>query len=76
MSLYQPEPVEISTRMRPGEWSEESLSALVAKYREDLLGMGATASEIEIETERDTHGGVRVVATWLKSPTAASEGED
>jgi len=67
MTLYQPEPVEISTRMRPGEWNEESLNALVAKYREDLLGMGATASEIEIETERDEHGGVNVVATWLKS---------
>jgi hypothetical protein len=72
MSLYQPEPVEISTRMRPGEWTEESLSALVATYRKDLLGMGASASAIEIETERDEDGGVTVVATWIKSPNAAT----
>ncbi|MCU1520851.1 MAG: hypothetical protein JWN19_1236, partial [Arthrobacter sp.] len=41
MTLYQPEPVEISTRMRPGEWTEDSLSELVANYRQELLGMGA-----------------------------------
>ncbi|MCZ9880415.1 hypothetical protein [Arthrobacter sp. B2a2-09] len=70
MSLYQPEPVEISTRIRPGEWTEESLGVLVASYREDLLGMGASASEIEIVTERDARGGVNVVATWNKSPNA------
>ncbi|WP_284764416.1 hypothetical protein [Arthrobacter sp. efr-133-R2A-63] len=28
--------------------------------------MGASASEIEIETERDDRGGVSVVATWIK----------
>ena len=70
MTLYQPEPVEISTRMRPGEWSEESLNSLVLSYRDKLLGMGASASEIEIETERDEGGGVKVVATWIKPKTA------
>ncbi len=68
VTLYQPEPVEISTRMRPGEWTEESLNALVGSYREKLLDMGASASEIEIETERDEDGGVSVVVTWIKSP--------
>ncbi|MEV8148035.1 hypothetical protein AB0O52_07780 [Arthrobacter sp. NPDC080073] len=68
MTLYQPDPVEISTRMRPGEWTEESLDALVASYRGKLLDMGASASEIEIETERDEDGGVSVVVTWIKSP--------
>ena len=32
--------------------------------------MWASASEIEIETERDKHGGVKVVATWIKPETA------
>lgn len=66
MTLYQPEPVEISTRMRPGEWTEASLSKLVASYRDKLLDMGATQEEINIETDRDEGGGVKVVATWNK----------
>lgn len=74
MTLYQPEPVEISTRMRPGEWTEESLAVLVASYREELLGMGASASEIEIVTDRDQNGGCSVVATWVK-PANVDEGD-
>lgn len=73
MTLFQPEPVEISTRMRPGEWSEESLTTLVASYRDQLLDMGASASEIEIVTDRDENGGVNVVATWIK-PATLDEG--
>jgi hypothetical protein len=70
VTLYQPEPVEISTRMRPGEWTEESLAALVASYRDELLRMGASASNIEIVTDRDESGGVNVVATWIKASEA------
>jgi hypothetical protein len=51
--------------MRPGEWTEESLAALVASYRDELLRMGASASNIEIVTDRDESGGVNVVATWI-----------
>ncbi len=72
MSLYQPEPVEISTRMRPGEWTEQSLERLVASYREELLNMGASASEIDVAIDRDDGGGVSVVASWLK-PDVAQE---
>ncbi|CAH0271698.1 MULTISPECIES: hypothetical protein [unclassified Arthrobacter] len=72
MTLYQPEPVEISTRMRPGEWTEESLIALEASYREQLLRMGAAASEIDVVIDRDDGGGVSVVASWLK-PDVAQE---
>jgi len=70
MTLYQPEPVEISTRIRPGEWTDESLSATVASYRNELLGMGAAAEEIEIVTDREADGSVRVVATWIKGDIA------
>ncbi|QYF90357.1 hypothetical protein [Arthrobacter sp. PAMC25284] len=67
MTLYQPEPVEISTRMRPGEWTEENLTEIVAAYRNDLMAMGAPASDIRISTERDAHGGVSIVAAWIKA---------
>ena len=73
MTLYQPEPVEISTRMRPGEWTEESLTALADSYREELLRMGAAASAIEITTDRDQNGGVSMVATWVKPADADEE---
>lgn len=69
MTLYQPEPVEISTRMRPGEWTEDSLTETVASYREELRSMGASDSDIDIVTDRDPQGGVSVVATWLKAAT-------
>ncbi len=69
MTLYQPEPVEISTRMRPGEWTEDSLAEIVATYREELRNMGASDPDIDIVTDRDPHGGVSVVGTWLKSAT-------
>ncbi len=69
MTLYQPEPVEISTRMRPGEWTEDSLAEIVATYREELRNMGASDPDIDVVTDRDPHGGVSVVATWLKSAT-------
>lgn len=72
MTLYQPEPVEISTRIRPGEWTEESLVALEASYREQLLRMGAAPSEIDVVIDRDDGGGVSVVASWLK-PDVAQE---
>ncbi|MFF2243484.1 hypothetical protein ACFVTM_04820 [Arthrobacter sp. NPDC058130] len=66
MTLYQPEPVEISTRMRPGEWTEESLGALVVSYREKLSHMGAAAAEIDVVIDHDDGGGVSVVASWRK----------
>ncbi|RKR30195.1 PRC-barrel domain-containing protein [Arthrobacter oryzae] len=64
MTLDQPEPVEISTRVRPGEWTEDTLSSLVASFRDELLRMGAPPEEITVATERDDGGGVSIVATW------------
>lgn len=73
MTQYQPEPVEISTRMRPGEWTEASLSELVATYTQELLGMGAEPGEIGILTDRDEGGGVSVVATWKRADVTGGE---
>lgn len=70
MTLYQPEPVEISTRMRPGEWTEAGLEELVTLYRARLMEMGARAAEVVTEVERDDDGSVQVAVSWNKSPSA------
>jgi hypothetical protein len=78
MSLYQPEPVEISTRMRPGEWTESSLEELVTTYRAKILAMGATVADVVTDVERNDDGSVKVVVSWAKPAvadgTAAAEG--
>lgn len=66
MALYQPEPVEISTRIRPGEWTEESLTELLAGYRTKIMEMGASASEVVEEVERSDDGGVKVSVAWIR----------
>jgi hypothetical protein len=73
MSLYQPEPVEISTRMRPGEWTEESLEALVNSYRTRILEMGASAAEIVTDIDRNDDGSVKVNVSWAKPSGAGDE---
>ncbi len=67
MSIYDPEPVEISTRMRPGEWSEETLAALVSGYQEKIMAMGALAEDIITTINRDHDGGVSVKVAWDKA---------
>ncbi|MGM9471533.1 hypothetical protein ACS5PJ_05965 [Pseudarthrobacter sp. YS3] len=66
MALYQPEPVEISTRIRPGEWTEQSLTELLESYRTKILDMGAAASEVVEEVERSNDGSVKVSVAWIK----------
>lgn len=73
MSLYQPEPVEISTRMRPGEWTESSLEELVTTYRAKILAMGATVAEVVTDVQRNDDGSVVVVVSWAK-PVVAGDG--
>lgn len=70
MTLYQPEPVEISTRMRPGEWTESSLEELVTTYRAKILAMGAGVSEVVSEVERNDDGSVKVAVSWAKPAPA------
>lgn len=73
MSLYQPEPVEISTRIRPGEWTDESLAELVETYRERIMEMGASPSDVVTDIQRGDDGAVRVVVSWDKSADAGDE---
>lgn len=67
MSLHQPEPVEISTRMRPGEWSETSLEQLVDTYRARIVEMGASPTDIHTDVQRNDDGSVKVVVSWIKT---------
>lgn len=61
------EPVEISTRMQEGEWTEESLSQLVGAYEEKMLEMGAPRNEIETTVEQLDNGAVDVHVGWRRS---------
>lgn len=61
------EPVEISTRMRPGEWTEESLAAHIEDYKQQIRNMGATDAEIVTNIERTEEGAARVVVSWNRS---------
>ncbi|CAN7212750.1 hypothetical protein LJR013_000681 [Pseudarthrobacter oxydans] len=73
MTLYQPEPVEISTRIRPGEWTEESLEELVGTYRTRIMEMGANMAEVSTDIERNDDGSVRVAVVWNKPANAGDE---
>jgi hypothetical protein len=74
MALYQPEPVEISTRMRPGEWTEATLAELVASYRARIMEMGASASDVVEEIEKNDDGSVKVNISWVKPELAEEAG--
>ncbi|WP_104086229.1 hypothetical protein [Arthrobacter sp. GMC3] len=56
--------VEISTRLRPGEWTEESLATLVQEYQHKIAEMGATPAEIKTHIEHTEAGGVKVRVEW------------
>lgn len=58
------EPVEISTRFRPGEWTEASLAALTASYREKIMAMGAAPEELVTRIDRGTNGSLAVSVSW------------
>lgn len=73
MTLYQPEPVEISTRIRPGEWTEASLEELVSTYRTRIMEMGANMAEVVTDVDRNDDGSVRVAVVWNKPANAGDE---
>lgn len=58
------EPVEISTRMRPGEWTQESLTELVGSYQQKLREMGAPDDEIGTSVETPEDGSANVKVSW------------
>ncbi|WP_157367110.1 hypothetical protein [Arthrobacter sp. M2012083] len=65
--LVPEEPVEISTRMRPGEWTEESLLEHIEDYKQQIRDMGARETQIVTNVERTEEGAARVVVSWDRS---------
>lgn len=60
------EPVEISTRMRPGEWTQETLAELLASYQQKLREMGAAENEIETSVATPDDGAANVKVSWRR----------
>ncbi|WP_256939558.1 MULTISPECIES: hypothetical protein [unclassified Arthrobacter] len=67
MNESNSEPVEISTRLRPGEWTTESLTELVGSYEHKLAEMGAPEAEIETSVETTEDGSAKVKVSWQRS---------
>jgi hypothetical protein len=61
------EPVEISTRMRPGEWTRGTLTELVGSYQHKLWEMGAPEDEIETSVDTPDDGSAEVNVSWHRS---------
>ncbi|WP_427018245.1 hypothetical protein ACQCSX_06630 [Pseudarthrobacter sp. P1] len=72
------DPIEISTRMRPTEWTEESLGTLVGSYQDRLREMGAGDDEIATHIERPGDGSVSVRVSWHRgiNETHSSTNDD
>lgn len=64
MSENRGDPVEISTRMRPGEWTTESIAELVTSYLQKLLEMGAPENEIVTDIQHPDDGSASVRVSW------------
>ncbi len=60
--------VEISTKLRPGEWTEETLAVLIQGYRQKIADMGAKPGDIKTHIEHTSVGGVNVRVEWEREP--------
>lgn len=69
-------PVEISTRMRPGEWTSESLEVLVASYQQKLREMGAPDNEIVTSVQTPDDGSANVHVSWARVGVSSFAGLD
>lgn len=58
------EPVEISTRMRVGEWTQQSLAEIVASYQQKLREMGAPEGQIKTAVTTPEDGSASVHVSW------------
>lgn len=67
MNPIQNQPVEISNRLNPGEWTPQSLDELLDKYRRDFADMGAQPHEVTTEAVPTEGGGMDVKAVWNRT---------
>ncbi|WP_181034305.1 hypothetical protein [Arthrobacter sp. GMC3] len=64
MTDMESEPVEISTLLGPGEWTEETLPLLAQSYRDRLIDMGAEPESLLTSIDRGNNGSVKVCVSW------------
>lgn len=69
MNASNNQPVEISTKMQEGEWTEESLQTLVGSYQQKLSEMGAPEDQIQTALETLDDGSVNVRVSWQRRGT-------
>ncbi|WP_211320917.1 hypothetical protein [Arthrobacter livingstonensis] len=64
MTDLESEPVEISTVIGPGDWTEETLPQIVQSYRDRLIEMGAGQDSIITSIDRADNGSIKVSVNW------------
>lgn len=64
MTEMESEPVEISTVLGPGEWTEETLPQRIQFYRDRLIDMGAGADILVTSLDRGGNGSIKVSVSW------------
>lgn len=64
MADLESEPVEISTVLGPGEWTEETLPQVVESYRDRLIDMGAGPDTLLTSIDRADNGSITVNVSW------------
>lgn len=69
MNANNNQPVEISTKMQEGEWTEESMKALVGSYQEKLREMGAPEEQIQTTVDTLDDGSANVHVSWQRRGT-------
>lgn len=58
------EPVQVSTHLSEGEWTPQTVDALIASYKEQLVSMGATEPELRTDVDELEDGSVDVRVSW------------
>lgn len=64
MTDLESEPVEISTVLSPGDWTEETLPQVVQSYRDRLIEMGAAQDRLLTSIDRADNGSIKVSVNW------------
>ena len=69
MNASNNQPVEVSTKMQEGEWTDESLKVLVGSYQQKLREMGAPEEQIQTAVETLDDGSVNIRVSWQRQGT-------
>ncbi|WP_211320853.1 hypothetical protein [Arthrobacter livingstonensis] len=76
MTASNAEPVEISTRLRPGEWTQQSLEEVTGSYQDKLRVMGSPEAEITTEVSRPNDGSAGVRFSWERGGAFTTDSQN